>query len=102
MHRFIMNATKGMEVDHIDHNGLNNQKSNLRNCTKKENTRNRRAYGKSQYRGVDFHKGQMRARIGCNGQSIHIGYFKTEKEAALVYDLKAKELFGDFAYLNFK
>jgi len=52
MHRAIMNAPINMQVDHIDHNGLNNQKSNLRLCVNKENACNRKSIGKSKYLGV--------------------------------------------------
>ena len=110
MHRTIMNTTKGMEVDHIDHNGLNNQKSNLRNCTMQQNQTNRRSYGESKYLGVSFIHGKyknkklkyIQAAIQSNKKLIYLGCFKTEEEAARAYDTKAKELHGEFANLNFK
>src|SRR3990167_10308366 len=55
MHRVIMKTPHNKDVDHIDHNGLNNQKNNLRNCTTQENIRNRTSYGKSSYLGVSTH-----------------------------------------------
>jgi len=104
MHRLIMDAPKGMEVDHIDHNGLNNQKSNLRICTQAQNSRNRSAYGRVKYLGVAYcSSGRcIRARIYSNGKNIELGSFKTEEEAAMAYDEAAKKYHGEFANLNFK
>ena len=105
MHRLILNAPKGLFIDHIDHNGLNNRKSNLRLCTNRQNQQNRRPTrnGSSRYKGVHWcntHK-KFRARITHNSKRIHLGYFEDEIAAAKAYDKKAKELFGEFAYLNF-
>lgn len=98
MHRVIMNCPDGMEIDHKDHNRLNNRKNNLRICTSQDNAHNRRKFKSSQYKGVTFNKhfGYYRAHI-----SISIGTYLTAEEAAHAYDKKAKELFGEFAYLNF-
>lgn len=110
MHRLIMKTPKGMVVDHIDHNGLNNQKSNLRNCTRMQNASNKTPRGLSKYLGVDFIKctikgkeySYWRARVGSNYKSIMLGRYKTEIDAAKAYDIKAKEIHGEFANLNFK
>lgn len=107
MHRLIMNTPKGMETDHIDHNGLNNQRHNLRNATHSQNQYNRLPRGSSKYLGVTVlqngkEKGRITAEIRCNGRRINLGRFKTEEEAARAYDLKAKEFYGEFANLNFK
>lgn len=91
-----------MQVDHIDHNGLNNQKSNIRNCTRQQNQGNKICKHKSNYKGVYFDRKYIKASIQFNHKSIHIGNFKTEYDAAVAYDKKAKLLFGDFAYTNFK
>ena len=105
MHRVIMNPPEGMVVDHIDGNGLNNRRSNLRLCTQKQNSRNaapsRRS--SSRFKGVYFNKRTRKwiATIGYNGKTIHLGSFDDEIEAARAYDRKARELFGEFAYLNF-
>lgn len=102
MHRFIMNTPINLECDHRDHNCLNNQKSNLRNCLPKQNKMNGLPRGKSKYLGVAYNGKYIRAQISVNEIRIHIGNFKTEKDAARAYDTKAKELFGEFANLNFK
>lgn len=108
MHRVILNTPPNLQVDHIDHNGLNNQKSNLRNCTQSQNNMNSRTFKKkaSKYRGVSCPKIGNRyyiySHITINNKTIHLGSFKTEIEAAIAYDKKAKELFGEFANLNFK
>jgi len=105
MHRLITGAPKGLFVDHRDHNGLNNRKSNLRVCTRKENQQNSRPRrgGTSRYKGVHWcntYK-KFRAKIYHDGKQIHIGYFDDEIAAAKAYDKKARELFGEFAFLNF-
>lgn len=107
MHRVILSAPPGLEVDHINHNGLDNRKSNLRLCTHAENNRNRRPCTRpnqgSKYKGVSFIKkaNLFVAAIRCNGKYYHLGRFKNETDAAKAYDKKAKELFGEFSYLNF-
>ena len=105
MHRLITNAPKGMVADHINHNGLDNRKSNLRVCTNAENMRNQHSQkgGTSIYKGVCWHKasGKWYAQIKFKGKTIHIGLFTDKEEAARAYDAKAKELFGEYAYLNF-
>jgi len=104
MHREIMGEPKGMVVDHIDGNGLNNRRRNLRVCTSSQNHQNRRrTRGRSRYKGVCWEKrrNKWRAEIMLEGRHIDIGCFADEVEAARAYDKKAKELFGEFAYLNF-
>jgi hypothetical protein len=105
MHREILNAPKGMVVDHKDGNGLNNRKRNLRLCTPTQNLLNRRPTlgSSSKYKGVCRDKSRRRwlARIGFNNKDIHLGRFDNEIEAAKAYDRMAKKLFGEFAYLNF-
>ena len=109
LHRFIMKLLEGdskIIVDHIDKNGLNNKKENLRLCTQAENLRNsEKRKSKKQtsiYKGVEWKKdrNKWRCRIKYNYKSIHLGTFEDEKEAALAYNKKAKELFGEFASLN--
>jgi len=105
MHREIMRAPKGLLVDHIDHNGLNNRKSNLRLCTNAQNCYNQRANanGTSKYKGVSWYKCSRKwsARVRCDGKFYNLGDYEDEIKAAVVYDKMAKELFGEFACLNF-
>lgn len=105
MHRIVANAPKGLIVDHINHNGLDNRRSNLRLCTTTQNQRNSRPRpgSSSKYKGVCWCKSskKFRARIYINRKSVDIGYFTDEIAAAKAYDRKARELFGEFAYLNF-
>lgn len=101
MHWEIMG---GKGVDHKDHNGLNNQKSNLRFCTASENLMNRRKWKNTSsiYKGVCFNKlaRKWQANIQTNGKLIHIGLFVSEVDAARAYNEKAIEFFGEFANLN--
>jgi len=105
MHREIMRAPKGEICDHRNHNGLNNRKSNLRLCTNAQNQYNKRPKNgcSSRYKGVVLRKDckRWRAKIGFEGKRIHLGYFDDEMAAAMAYDDKAIELFGEFAWLNF-
>lgn len=104
MHRQIMNTPQDMLADHIDGDGLNNQKYNLRNCTTAQNNMNRRNTHESlsEFKGVSFNKrrGMWAAQIQYCRKNIHIGYFVFEYEAAMAYDNMALKLFGEFAYLN--
>lgn len=103
MHRLIMNTPEGMLVDHINHDCLDNRKSNLRICTHAENARNKRpVIGTSKYKGVYWDKTNKKweAHIRKGKDVKYLGQFKCEKKAALAYNEKAKELFGEFAYLN--
>jgi len=108
MHTVIMNPSKGKEVDHIDHNGLNNQKSNLRNCTRAGNTRNRSSRSASGYMGVYTLKNKRSktdiivAKVQVNNKQIYLGCFKTLEKAAIARDKASKKYFGEFANLNFK
>ena len=104
MQRVIMNTPEGLTVDHIDHNGLNNQKSNLRNCTQSQNRKNRTPNydSTSKYLGVYITHGRIRSEICLPDKKIHIGCFKTEEEAAIAYDKVASQYYGEFANLNFK
>jgi hypothetical protein len=103
MHTQLMKTPKGMEVDHINGNSLDNRKDNLRVCTRAENIRNSRKKRKkasSIYRGVSWRKVNKKwvARIQYNKKYIHLGYFDTEEDAANCYNEAARKYFGEFAY----
>ena len=104
LHRFLTNAPKGMVVDHIDHDGLNDRRSNLRLCTQRQNLYNSRPKGRSsRFKGVCWDKAGRRwvVYICHNGRNRFVGQFTDEIEAAQAYDRMAVELFGEYAYLNF-
>lgn len=104
MHRQITKAATGTEVDHWDGNGLNNCRYNLRVCTTSQNQCNRKksANKTSQFKGVSWHKraGKYRAYIKLHGKTISLGYYEDESQAARAYNIKAHELFGQYARLN--
>ena len=104
MHRLILGTTKKMKTDHANHNTLDNRKKNLRICSTAQNRMNAKKHkvSESRYKGVRKSLKKWRAHIKFNGILINLGTFNLEKEAAIAYDIKAKELFGEFAYLNFK
>jgi hypothetical protein len=107
MHRIILNVPEGLEIDHIDHNGLNNQKNNIRICTRSQNAKNIIKYrGRSEYKGVTFVRHRNIEYIGSQivsqGKRYWLGLFPNEISAAIAFDKKAKELHGEFANLNFK
>lgn len=109
LHRVIVERMglqlgSGLEVDHADGNGLNNQRSNLRVVTHSKNMMNmRKKPGTSQYKGVYWKRQRQkwRAQIKINGKMTYLVYYDAEIEAARAYDRKAIELFGDYALLNF-
>ena len=105
MHRVIIDAGIGIEVDHIDRNGLNNQKVNLRLCTGQQNRINRGAHrnNKSGFKGVSWNKKDKRWRACISKDKKHfcVGSFSTPQEAAKAYDKAATKMFGEFAVLNY-
>jgi|LakMenE01Jun11ns_1017448.scaffolds.fasta_scaffold9218745_1 hypothetical protein len=120
MHRLILGLSEKNKIcDHIDHNGLNNSKSNLRVCDNSQNIKNTtsRIGSTSSYLGVSFRpvrkrklkdggysvvnvKNKWVSQIQCNKKKYFIGRFETEKEAAVAYNNEALKKFGEFANLN--
>jgi hypothetical protein len=100
MHRLILNPPKKTEIDHIDGDGLNNQKNNIRVCSHKENQRNQLKHkdGKTGYKGLYYRDGKY--EVYAN--HTYIGSFIDEIDAAKAYDIAAKKYFGEFANLNFQ
>lgn len=106
MHREIMDAPKGMTVDHKDGNGLNNQKCNLRICLNSQNVMNRKRTSNrvvSQFKGISWNKRhkKWRARIGIGGKVKYLGCYESEEEAARAYGAAAKIYHGEYARPNF-
>jgi hypothetical protein len=100
---FIPNPENKQQVDHIDRDPLNNHISNLRWATNGENGRNRLSQkGSSKYKGVSFSKKRKKweVSIQLNNRRQYLGSFDYEKEAALAYNKKAKEIYGEFSLLN--
>lgn len=104
MHRIIMRADVTEVVDHKDHNGLNNQKNNLRKCSDGQNKSNVSHHrdSTSKYLGVCWNKqvNKWQAQIHKNTKSYKLGFFDSENDAAVAYNERARELHGEFANLN--
>lgn len=102
MHRAVTQCPIGMDVDHINHNGLDNRKENLRVCSRSQNHQNKRKqrkYKGSQYKGVyPYNKTSFWI---AQVENKKLGIYRTELDAAIAYDLAALELFGVYALLNF-
>jgi hypothetical protein len=105
MHNLIMSPPPGIQVDHINRNGLDNRRANLRLATHQEQMRNRKKFANSssRYKGVTWHKGSKKwqANIRVDGKLIYLGKYVHEQDAALAYDAAAKHYFGEFADPNF-
>jgi hypothetical protein len=112
MHRVIIERVlgrclcKGEFVDHIDHDGLNNRRDNLRVATHTQNICNRRMNANvksSKYKGVLWRSDRLMwaASIRSDGKLKHIGYFDSEEDAARAYDAVAKRIHGIYSHTNF-
>lgn len=98
MHVFILGA-RG--IDHIDGNGLNNTRANLRRANQHQNGGNRRPQAGRAWKGVSRVGSRWRAGIEVRGLRINLGTHSSPEQAARAYDLAAQEHFGEFARLNF-
>jgi hypothetical protein len=105
LHRFILNAPKGVDVDHKNGDGLDCRRSNMRLATRSQNLANLpwNAANTSGFKGVSFHKqsGRIQVVIGYRNRRYHIGLYDDPAFAAAVYDAAARHLFGSFANTNF-
>lgn len=103
LHRFLLNAPKGMEVDHIDGDGLNNTRANIRVVTKAQNRQNRikNPDAGNPYKGVYRSGPSWEAACWENRKKKHLGTFKDAETAARAYDAAALRLYGEHACLNF-
>ena len=106
MHRMVIEIPEGFYCDHINQNGLDNRKANLRPATWSQNLWNRKKYNRpssSKFKGVEWVKdrGCWRAMIQANRKKIYVGYFRDEIDAARAYDAAARKYHGEFACPNF-
>lgn len=106
LHAFILGLppSPGLQVDHINGDGLDNRRANLRWVTPAQNQMNRRAaHGSSQYRGVYWraNRGRWVATLRMDGKGVYLGSFVDETEAARAWDKAAAEAYGEYAALNF-
>jgi hypothetical protein len=107
MHRTILGAPQGHMVDHINRDGLDNRRINLRAATRAQNACNaikrHSIRSTSQFKGVHWDKARSRwaAQIKKLGKVTNIGRFISEEDAARAYDTAAKKVYGEFARLNF-
>lgn len=105
LHRLIIQPPPGKQVDHINRNRLDNRRENLRIVSCRQNVWNQGPFGKtSKFKGVYWNSGMDKwvasIRLPKDGKQKHLGCFIEESEAALAYNKKAEEFYGEFAYLN--
>jgi hypothetical protein len=104
LHRLILDAPDGMDVDHKNHNGLDNRRANLRVCTRQQNLANCRPgrNNTSGYKGVSWSKQHRKwaSYITVDYKKRHLGLFMEKRDAATAYNSAAFEAWGEFAYLN--
>lgn len=98
---FILGVPRDVYVDHVDGDGLNNRRDNLRIATKQQNSWNRRLNTRNTSGYIGVHPQKFRATITVNGKHIHLGFFSNPIHAAKARDMAAIKHFGEFAKLNF-
>ena len=99
--RFLIEAKENEIVDHIDHNPLNNQKSNLRLVTSQQNSWNAKVRFGVKYKGVKkFPNGKYKAIVRVNSKTLYFGNYDTDFQAAMRYNQEIVKFRGEFAYLN--
>jgi hypothetical protein len=104
MHRVVLNAPEGMQIDHINGDITDNRRANLRFANSSQNCCNRSYKQKtSKYKGVQYVRSEKCYRVNINKdcRRIYVGRFKSEIEAAKAYDAAARKYHGEFARLNF-
>lgn len=103
LHRFILDAPAGVEVDHINRNGLDCRRSNLRLATRAQNASNcaQHRAAKSPYKGVYRNGSGFIAQVSASGKVKHLGYYRHADAAARIYDAVVTRLRGEFAVTNF-
>lgn len=105
MHRELMNNPKGLQIDHIDGNGLNNQKSNLRLCTTSQNQMNSKPRKNTQsgFKGVRWNRSNKKweSSLRINGENKYLGLYSQKEKAAIAYDNAAKQFFKEFSRTNY-
>jgi hypothetical protein len=105
LHRLILDAPAGQQVDHINGDPLDNRRKNLRLATPQQNGQNRRVslLSETRLKGVGWHKDRRKyhARIQLQGIRVHLGFFTDVEVAAMMYDAAARALFGPYALCNY-
>ena len=100
-HRFVLNAKKGQQVDHINGNGLDNRRCNLRFATQSQNLANRKPKSRHGFKGIYFCQGRWVAMVCFERKRYYLGRYVSPERAAMAYDRAALAVAGAYAALNF-
>lgn len=104
MHRLIMGFPENLSIDHINHDGLDNRRKNLRICSHRQNLFNRKIHknSRSGLRGVYLlTSGKIQCQIRVGKKNISLGHFQNLVEAAIARDIASLRYYGEFAFLNY-